>query len=127
MNKVAERLRKCYAHGRTFPECAEGANEIERLEAKIEELEQELDNIKCVEFPKRLDKVNNTWRQRAEKAEAESAAPKENAARYQYIKKNATIGWSDRRESHYEVMVCFVSPHKEQVFLDELIDTVMEK
>jgi len=40
--------------------------------AKVESaaLQAELDNIKQVEFPKRLEKVNNIWRDRAEKAEA---------------------------------------------------------
>lgn len=39
----------------------------------IEELQLEVDTIKQVEFPRRIEKVTADWRARAEKAEAELA------------------------------------------------------
>ena len=65
-------LRHYHNHSRDFlDQCADA---LAALTARVQELERDIDHIKQVEFPARIDKVTATFKDRAKRAEAERDA-----------------------------------------------------
>lgn len=76
------------------PEQCDAANEIVTLRAQIEKLTKELDNVKQVEFPRRVQKVTDALKRKHEKQL--SALAEQNAKFRKVLLRLACLGNGDQ-------------------------------
>ena len=89
---------------------ADAEREIEALRAQVTELKSEIDDIKQVQFPARVEKVAKGWRTKCDELKRQRDEYKADAERYRDALNLWKVASDNAEESELDDMACYCIP-----------------